>query len=257
MTELLPRDINDKPVGFVDDEGDIHPVDDYSEELDTTATEDILIEDLPYPERRERASTTCPESVKANKSRIRIANIGHRAAGELTPHEELGGGIRQHNDDTHYRPLDEVIVGTEEWQTEIYDAVERFGMNELDTDMYDAMSSTQKEAFSLHFERYFSLMKGHRNFIESRDGVVAHHPELEERYGKDRSQAELLAYSQRLRDLMGLLEETGIPQKVREYLYELRRQRKRSGYRKIVEHRDYQITFKEVNGIKKAYRKSS
>jgi|GEM_PF-2800383 len=249
IAEVWRYDSLDSPIHVVNGAGDVDGPDDH--DIDTspqTSSSEPTVEDLPheYPEPREVAPLEHPQSLEANKERIARVDMARAAITDrqLTAYEEYGGGIDQtdeyeERDLPRYRPLDAVIRGSEAWQTEIYDAVERFGMNELTLETYKAMGGTQRLHFVLHFANFRNAITRHAKLIKLEDKSMEHETLLARRYGNDRTQSELFNYSSRLEALEQALDETGIPAAVSKDLTP-----RREKISKNAHYWEYQIAFK-------------
>ncbi|MDB5165326.1 MAG: hypothetical protein JWM00_216 [Candidatus Saccharibacteria bacterium] len=251
MAELLEYS-HDTPPVVMDDEGNIRNLADYPDDFELspeTPSSEPVLEELPrpdYPKPREVMPLAHPSSIEENKRRITNTDLARAAITErqLTAYEEYGGGIRQideyeERDLPRYRPLDDIIRGSEPWQTEIYDAVERFGINELPLEKYEAMGDAQRLHFTLHFANFYNAITRHIKLIKLEDKSAEQDMLLARRYGNDRTEFELLAYSARLEALKQAMDKTGIPSAVTADLTP-----RKEKVSKNINYWDYQIGFK-------------
>lgn len=235
MIEVLGHDYDIKEVwkpGFdtshsvIDGEGDIHDLADYPnielpDEYDFSELPEQ--ESTEIPEKRQMVRAY-PLSIEDNKRRINSNQIGHAALDiaiprtdrELTAQEELGGGIDQTDEYQEHgvasHPLDEIIRESQPWQEEIYEAVERFGMNELTLAQYKAMSIYDRAKFAINFSRFYDLLEAQPRAIEMFEGRVENRPDILGKYGRNRTPDELYHYKETLENMLGILQATGIPE---------------------------------------------
>ena len=99
---------------------------------------DLSLDDVPHSSPEQRDDTTILiESWAGAKNRIGRHDVARQAVQEtsLTAQEELGGGPYQQRQADLPTPkrLDEAIRGSEDWHSDIIDAVERFGLNDITT----------------------------------------------------------------------------------------------------------------------------
>lgn len=224
MTELLQREVKnntlepellqngvDLPRDAVDSEGSVVSTSDLldGDELENVSPIDFSVSTLEdevddYID-HERAKRTTPESVKDIKARLIMGYSGLRMA-NLEVESPM---------DPNRPTLEDIIRDSEPWQTEIFDAVERFGMNELTLGAYQALSQVQRTTFFLNFNRFYQMIGGHARFIEITEGIVENDNRLAVMYGGNRTQAELLAYHDTLLNLKDALDSTLIPERVK------------------------------------------
>lgn len=226
MTELLEYG-PDSPHIVIDDDGEIHDPADFPEfDLDSEKPS-YQIEDTPAEARHDKKviSRRNPKSVEEHKRRINSTQMGHtaldtampRTERELTAQEELGGGIDQTDEYQEHvplvsHPLDEIIRESQPWQEEVYEVVERFGMNELTFAQYKAMNMYDRLKFAVNFSRFYDLLKAQPRAIEIFEGKVENRPDILGKYGKNRTPEELYSYKETLEKMIGIVQATGIPE---------------------------------------------
>lgn len=246
-----------RPIGEavdgVDEEGevrriDVEPDDDVKsdnssieDQKDSRGKADVKADHLSD---RERVLNRLPQSIETNRMRIIAYKIASQAMSEreLTAQEEIGG---LKTVEVPSKPLDEVILGAEPWQREVYDAVERFGMNELTLESFLKIENTHEgTAFSVNFNRFMNRLKHRERLLnlKDRDPNSVQSNELGRIYHKDPDSAEMKAYAKRIRDLLVALEGTGIPELVNTHLD--RHPRKKAVSKNRGDYHNYQLTFK-------------
>jgi len=248
MTEVLSNG-TDKPRIFIDDAGDPRPIEDLRDWSEDPGGDpsDIVEGELPYHERA-NAQYERPNVLEANIERIRRMDIAHQAIRPLTAYEELGGGIREFTDKftSDERPLDGIIrtMGTK--VPEVREAVERFGLNELNLAEYEAMSDTQKKHFIIAFQKFYDHVLGHARRIDIVEGDVSLDPGLV-RYGHTLNELpdDVAEYGRYLGALIAAMDGTGIPAHVKQDLQKFYTQKnKLNNILRKTNYQKYQLTFR-------------
>lgn len=271
MTEILQYD--DSPRDFVNPEGDVLSLSDIVDDESDYAPEESAHDDresdtLPLYELKEKLTIYRPDTVAAHKRRIASNDFARTVFEDRHPtsYEQLGGGLYGYavQERQHERPLDGIIRGSEPRQTEVYDAVERFGLNELSVAEYDAMSKSERIPYTLYCKRFFDHIGASRNLIELMEGKVEFNQRLDSQYGSDRTPQELLDYSERLEKLSRALATSDIGLRIQNEFVSMRRtmiqvnkcksfDNKQSKRR----HTDYQLTYKFDSSSRKTYHREA
>lgn len=156
-----------------------------------------------------------PLTIEQQEARIKY-NLAQRAIGALndrdSPYGELGG----HPPDTFQEQIDanfeSLIDNFQPWMRDIRLAFDRYGINELTTEGIAAMSEGDRKVLALHIDGFLDRIGTARRLIKLADGDVRFYSQLEDWYGKDRTQDEMISYSARLKTLTTTLDSIGVVQ---------------------------------------------
>lgn len=226
--------------GFgVDDEGEVRPVDDFERDAEpgdaddqerlfdeiadlsddrflhvgANAVRSLEVEHHRYP-------LTVEEVIEERRvKRDRQVQVLERPSA----YEELGGGVNSRYDEAPARDevLQNVIAEYEPWQTDIKEAVERFGVVEFTSHQIANMPDKDRHTYALHFYHLLESIDATRFEYENTGGRadldMKEFPYLEDRY-PGVTWAQLKDYMNTLTWLKRELELTGIPRVVRNEL---------------------------------------
>lgn len=197
--------------------------------------------------------TSYPLSIEKYKALLQGRDLGRRALiddREPSAHEDLGGGIYGAHLEQEFlenlHPLDSLVRSYQGWEADIRVAIEQFGMAELTITDLDHMTKADKELLAKHFDGFYNIVKAHFKLIYAAEGKVEYYPVLGDLYGKDRTDAELIEYANRLVELNKIIHDS----KVAHELLKLARQlepnqtARREKYRKNkIQHGECRVAF--------------
>lgn len=156
-----------------------------------------------------------PLTIEQQEARIKH-NLAQRAIGSLadrdSPYGELGGHLPDTLQDQIDANFDLLIDNFRPWMRDIRLAFDRYGLNEITTEGIAAMSNVDRRVLSLHIEGFLERVGVASRLIKWADGDVRFYSQLQEWYGGDRNQAEMIDYASLLETLTTTLASSGVSQ---------------------------------------------
>lgn len=189
------------------------------------------------------------ESWEAAKKRINAQDLARSAVQErsLTPQEELGGGpykIREDNTPTAKR-LDDAIRGSEDWHIDIIDAVERFGLNDLNDALLDDSQDTDRLKYLLHVVKFMQSATSHSKQIRHVEGDVSLKPCINGFVdnASARQPEEMMEYADKIDQMLKALSGLGLEERLNKIYRSSGRKSTLNKCLENVDFRSYQVEF--------------
>lgn len=186
---------------------------------------------------------------KDAKKRINAQDLARSAVQKraLTPQEELGGGpykIREDDAPTAKR-LDNVIRGSEDWHIDIIDAVERFGLNDLNDALLDNSQDTDRLKYLLHVVKFMQSATSHLKQIRQVEGDVSLKPCINGFVdnANARQPEEMMEYADKIDQMLKALSGLGLEERLNQIYKKSGRKNTLNKCLENVDFRSYQVEF--------------
>jgi len=211
---------------------------------------DLSLDDVPHSSPEQRDDTTILiESWAGAKNRIGRHDVARQAVQEtsLTAQEELGGGPYQQRvaDLPTPKRLDEAIRGSEDWHSDIIDAVERFGLNDITTTFLDSSKDVERLKYLLHVVKFMQCATSHMKQIQAVDGDVSLAPRIYSFVDRARTKSptEMREYADKIEHMLGGLRELQLTERLCEVYSKSGRKTSLKKCLEKVDFRQYQVEF--------------